>query len=135
MAPPPQQSVDVALLLLTAPGDGVGPSAILSLFENGRQRLLGQYLIAAPEGLSRLLLEHRARPGLSLRAALLPGCSAEDAGGLAGLLLRLKQDGHGSLVLLGPKGAHHTLPCLATPPQVGHCLAAEAPLCPTQCLP
>jgi hypothetical protein len=50
--------------LVTAPGDGVAPAVLLTL----GQRLKGQYLFNVPEGFSRLVLEHKVRPNLNLRA-------------------------------------------------------------------
>lgn len=92
------------LQLLTAPGDGVAPAAVLTVGDDkrggqvsrwevesrGRSRNARapggtpapppcrpstplnslQYLFNAPEGLSRLALEHKARPSARLRAAL-----------------------------------------------------------------
>ena len=62
--------------LITAPGVGVAPAVLLSLpvvavgggvcGGGGRPPL--QYLFNAPEGLSRLVLEHKLRPGAWLRA-------------------------------------------------------------------
>lgn len=106
----------VSLVCLAAPSDGVAPSLLLSVQDAGR-RQLGQYLFNAPEGLSRLVLEHRARPERCLAALFLSGPSPAEAGGLGGLLLRLKQDGHAALQLVGPqggaraRGATHALGC------------------------
>lgn len=104
--PPPPQRVTlarIALVCLSAPADGVAPSLLLSVRDHkGRQ--LSQYLFNAPEGISRLMLEHQTRPGRCLRALFLSGCSPSEAGGLGGLVLRLKQDGHAALQLVGPPG-------------------------------
>jgi hypothetical protein len=94
----------VSLVCLAAPADGVAPSLLLSVQDAGG-RQLGQYLFNAPEGLSRLMLEHKARPERCLRALFLSGTSPAEAGGLGGLVLRLKQDGHATLQLVGPQGA------------------------------
>ena len=51
--------------ILTAPGDGTGPSALLTL---PHVRPAVQYLFRAPDGMSRLVLEQGQRPGLGLRA-------------------------------------------------------------------
>ena len=51
--------------ILTAPGDGTGPSALLT-FPHVRPAV--QYLFRAPDGMSRLVLEQGQRPGLGLRA-------------------------------------------------------------------
>lgn len=63
-----------------------------------------QYLFNVPEGFARFALEHKVRPGLALRAAFVSSIVPSAAGGLAGLLLRLKADGHGQLALVGPLG-------------------------------
>jgi hypothetical protein len=52
-------------LLLCAAGDGVGPAALLSLPSRA------QLLVNAPEGVSRLALEHRVRPTGRLATLLL----------------------------------------------------------------
>lgn len=56
--------------LVTAPGDGVAPAVLLSLpAANAAASAAGggpppaQYLFNVPEGFSRLVLEHRLRPG------------------------------------------------------------------------
>jgi ribonuclease Z len=100
----------VTVTVLAAPADGVAPAVLLSITDSSSKgRTLGQYLINAPEGVSRLMLEHKRRPGLHFKALLLSGCSAAEAGGLGGLLLRLKQDGHGSMQLVGPAGRKHVM--------------------------
>lgn len=56
--------------LITAPGDGVAPAVLLSLPAAGAGGGGGgggppaQYLFNVPEGFSRLVLEHRLRPGV-----------------------------------------------------------------------
>eukprot|EP00198_Chlamydomonas_reinhardtii_P009600 XP_001698937.1 beta-lactamase protein [Chlamydomonas reinhardtii] len=71
----------------------------------GRRNPSGSYLINAPEGFARLVLEHRCRPGPGLRALLLTSLAPGAQGGLAGLLLRLRQDGHAALRVVGPAAA------------------------------
>ena len=56
---------ETSALLLCAAGDGVGPAALLSLPRRA------QLLVNAPEGVSRLALEHRVRPTGRLAAVLL----------------------------------------------------------------
>lgn len=58
--------------LITAPGDGVSPAVLLSV----GKRLGGQYLFGVPEGFARLVLEHRIRPTLNLRAAFATDAAA-----------------------------------------------------------
>ena len=114
--------------ILTAPGDGTGPSALLTL---PHVRPAIQYLFRAPDGMSRLVLEQGQRPGLGLRAIFtcnrgysqvraVRGCLCcashscqsrashnflpPQQGGLAGLLMRLRADGNEQVHLLGPQG-------------------------------
>lgn len=94
---------NVGVTLLTAPADGVAPSILLSITD-GKRRSLGQYLFNAPEGISRLMLEHKTRPGLHFKALFVSGTSTAEAGGLGGMVLRLKQDGIGAVQLVGPRG-------------------------------
>lgn len=93
----------VSALFLTAPEDGVAPSILLTV-QDDRGKPFAQYLYNIPDGASRLMLEHRARPGLQLNALFLSGTSPAEAGGLGSLVLRLKQDGHANLQLVGPHG-------------------------------
>lgn len=93
----------IKALFLTAPEDGVAPSVLLSVHDS-KQKQLVQYLFNVPEGVSRLMLEHKARPGPRLQTVFLSGCSSAEAGGLGGVILRLKQDGHASVNLVGPQG-------------------------------
>ena len=62
--------------LITAPGDGVAPAVLLSLpapaaaaaaaaSVGSAQQQRAQYLFNVPEGFSRLVLEHKLRPGES----------------------------------------------------------------------
>ena len=60
-------------LLLCAAGDGVGPAALRSLPRRA------QLLVNAPEGVSRLALEHRVRPTGRLAALLLTSLSPDAA--------------------------------------------------------
>ena len=71
--------------------------------------------MAAPEGISRLMLSHRRLlcapdgagprlPSPSLRAVFVSAVDPDHAGGLVGLALRLKSDGHGRVHVLGPRG-------------------------------
>lgn len=93
----------VSALFLTSPEDGVAPSILLTV-QDSKKKPLAQYLYNVSDGASRLMLEHRARPGLQLRAVFLSGCSPAEAGGLGSVVLRLKQDGHANLQLAGPHG-------------------------------
>ena len=95
--------------VLRAEGDGVEPLLVLQ-FEKGEWCRLNhgtavgppQYIFGAPEGLSRLLLTHRrilgengpALPSPSLKAVFTSSLEPSQVGGLLGLFLRLKSDGH-----------------------------------------
>lgn len=94
---------NVSVTALTAPTDGVAPALLLSVAD-ARHKTTAQYLFNAPEGISRLMLEHRTRPGLHFKATFLSGTAAGEAGGLGGLVLRCKHDGLGQLTLVGPAG-------------------------------
>jgi len=71
-------------VVLSAPGDGIAPALLLT---HGAARG-GQLLVNAPEGLSRLALEHRVRPTGKLRVLLLtdltPQAAVRHACGRAG---------------------------------------------------
>lgn len=62
------------LRVLTSPGDGVGPAVLLDLDAHT------QYMFRAPEGISRLALEHGQRPGLGLRAVFAWDSAASQVG-------------------------------------------------------
>ncbi len=101
--------------LITAPGDGLAPAVLLSLpaaaaAAGAAPRGGAQYLFGAPEGLARFALEHRVRPGPALRAAFV--ADLREAGGLGGLLMRMRGEGHGRLRLLGPAGTLATAAAL-----------------------
>lgn len=98
----------MSALFLTAPEDGVAPSILLSV-QDSKKKPLAQYLFNVPDGVSRLMLEHKARPGLQFKAIFLSGCSPAEAGGLGSVVLRLKQDGHASFQLVGPQGVLHSV--------------------------
>ncbi|GLI68412.1 hypothetical protein VaNZ11_012800, partial [Volvox africanus] len=102
-----QQSIE--LKWITAPSDGVGQAILLTIRKGKRHTTPIQYLLNAPEGFSRLVLEHRCRPGPGLRALFLTDLSQDAQGGLGGLLLRLRQDGHAALHVVGPAGLHATV--------------------------
>jgi hypothetical protein len=69
-------------LLLCAAGDGVGPAALLSLPTRA------QLLVNAPEGVSRLALEHRVRPTGRLTTLLLTSLRPDAA--VRGLCVALR---------------------------------------------
>ena len=65
---------------------------------------LFQYLFSAPEGYARLALEHRIRPSARLRACFTCSTAPRALGGLGGLIMRLRSDGHGEVRLVGGRG-------------------------------
>ena len=100
----------IEVTCIHAEGDGVAPCFIVSLCSDKSYVRPCQYLFHVPEGFSRLALEHRARPGLGLRSIFITnGVSPKTIGGLGGLILRLKSDGHGEVTLIGPKGIHRVV--------------------------
>lgn len=90
-------------VLVTAAGDGIDPCFLLTCETNGRGPK-PQYLFNIPEGFARFALEHDVRPGRELRAAFLT--DLQRATGISGLIMRLREEGHGSLELIGPEGLH-----------------------------
>ncbi|GAX76738.1 hypothetical protein CEUSTIGMA_g4185.t1 [Chlamydomonas eustigma] len=90
--------------LISSHGDGVRPSLLISL--KAKQPFITpiEYLFNVPAGFSRLALEHRVRPSLGLRAVLVTSSAYHAMGGLGGLILRLRTDGHGSVKICGPQG-------------------------------
>lgn len=77
---------------------------MLLTVQDTKKKPLAQYLFNVSEGVSRLMLEHKSRPEQQLKAVFLSGSSPSEVGGLGGVVLRLKQDGHASLQLVGPQG-------------------------------
>ena len=63
----------VGVTLLAAPADGIPPSFLLSLKPEQSYLRPVEYLFNVPCAYSRLVLEHRARPGLGLRAIFATG--------------------------------------------------------------
>ena len=63
-----------SLLLACAPGDGIGPCALL-----GACVRTPQLLVNVPEGFARLVLEHRVRPSAKLAAVVLTHLRPEAA--------------------------------------------------------
>ncbi|KAL0053601.1 hypothetical protein WJX82_008144 [Trebouxia sp. C0006] len=89
------------LTCFSSPADGISSgSVIVQVGEDKGPK----YLFNAPEGFARLVLEHKVRPSQHLRAAFLTQLQPHAAGGLAGLIMRLCQDGHKELQVHGPIG-------------------------------
>jgi ribonuclease BN (tRNA processing enzyme) len=97
------------LTILHASEDGVAPAFIASLCSDKTYVTPTQYLFNVPEGFSRLALEKRVRPGIGLKSVFTTGTNPKTIGGLGGLMLRLKSDGHGEVHLMGPKGLGRVL--------------------------
>ena len=72
--------------LITAPGDGLAPSLLLTLGRRPGGPGGAQYLFNVPEGFSRFVLEHKVRPTAGLRAAFVTDLQqlVRRAGGRAG---------------------------------------------------
>ncbi|CAL5221692.1 g3928 [Coccomyxa viridis] len=97
-----RRSAPLEVTLCHAPHDGIRPAVLLQLGPKGPQ-----YLFSAPEGFSRLVLEHRIRPSAALAAIFCLRPSS--LGGLPGILMRLRDDGHGSVLVCGPEGTEQML--------------------------
>lgn len=98
-----QAAPSASFQIVHGPGDSVGPSLLLQVSDRQLSASVSaKYLFGVSEGLSRGLLEHKARPGPTLRATFSSTLSAGHIGGLGGLLLRLKADGHEKV---GPQAA------------------------------
>lgn len=89
------QQRSARMRFVVGPMDGLSPFVILSVQDelNGRPRA-SEYLFGGGEGCSRTLLEHKIRPGRNLKAIFSSNITASSSGGIGGLILRLKQDGH-----------------------------------------
>ncbi|KAG6555660.1 hypothetical protein Mapa_002896 [Marchantia paleacea] len=92
-------STGYELRVLHAAADGVEPALLLSA--PGRK---AEYLLNVPDGFSRLALEHKSTPSGRLSCILLTSLLPRATGGLGGLMLKLRHDGHGQLQMIGPDG-------------------------------
>jgi uncharacterized protein YidB (DUF937 family) len=84
--------------VLAGHADNVAPSASLqvSLLKDGLVHHR-EYLFGVGSCLSRAQLEHKCRPSRHLRAAFCCTLDSSSSGGLGGLILRLRADGHGKV--------------------------------------
>jgi hypothetical protein len=83
------------LRFVTGQADSYGGSVVLRV--NGRLNSLrstGEYVFGVGENFSRAVLEHKIRPSSSLRATFSSTLGSTQIGGLGGLILRLRSDGH-----------------------------------------
>lgn len=88
----------VSLRLIAGRQDHLGPCIILQVnhpVDGGHST--AEYLFGVGENAPRAMLEHRARPRQFLRATFAPTLDSNDIGGLGGLILRLRDDGHGKV--------------------------------------
>lgn len=92
-APPVQASVT----FLHGAADYVAPTAILKV-QGPHSR--AEYVFGVGEGISRATLEHKARPSKDVRALFMATLADGQMGGLGGLVLRLRADGHRKVRLL-----------------------------------
>ncbi|KAL2642084.1 hypothetical protein R1flu_009671 [Riccia fluitans] len=95
----PADSMGYELRLLHAAADGVEPALLISA--PGKK---AEYLLNVPDGFSRLALEHKSTPSGRLSCILLTSLLPAATGGLGGLMLRLRHDGHGQVQVIGPSG-------------------------------
>jgi hypothetical protein len=102
--------VGASVLFLHGSADRVAPSINLKVqsTHNGA-KCRGEYIFGVGEGLSRAMLEHKARPSSDLRAIFAATVSDFHMGGLGGLLLRLRADGHRQVGLCAGAGARLVL--------------------------
>lgn len=137
------------LCVIRAEGDGVDPVLVVQVEKGSWCKLnhgtaVGppQYLFGAPEGLSRLMLTHRRilgeggppLPSPSLKAVFVSGLEPEHAGGLVGLFLRLKADGHEKVrqnwATSSTQGSHASERASADAPAISALLSSGPPLRP-----
>ena len=84
-----------SLQFLPGQADSYGSSIILKV--EGRAnglRSRGEYVFGVGENFSRAVLEHKIRPSSNLRATFSSTLGSTQIGGLGGLILRLRSDGH-----------------------------------------
>jgi hypothetical protein len=96
----------VSVHFLHGSADRVAPSITLkvqSTYDGAKSR--AEYICGVGEGLSRAMLEHKARPSSDLRAIFAATVSDFHVGGLGGLILRLRADGHKQVRLCERAGA------------------------------
>ena len=93
----PSVQADSAASLQFLPGqaDSYGSSVIFKVESrlNG-VRSRGEYVFGVGENFSRAVLEHKIRPSSNLRATFSSTLGSTQIGGLGGLILRLRSDGH-----------------------------------------
>ena len=89
--PPPAASVQ----LVCGCTNGFSPSIILRVSGvHSGLRSRAEYVFGVGESFSRAVLEHKVRPNSDLRATFCSSLSSQHIGGLGGLVLRLRSDGH-----------------------------------------
>jgi hypothetical protein len=90
----------VSVLFLHGSADRIAPSIVLKV-QSTRDGLrnCGEYVFGVGEGLSRAMLEHKVRPTRDLRAMFAATASDSQIGGLGGVILRLRVDGHKQVCL------------------------------------
>lgn len=90
--------MEASVRVLAGHADNIGPSLTLQInFEKDGLRHHREYLFGVGSCLSRALLEHKCRPTRHLRAAFCCTLDSSSSGGLGGLILRLRADGHGKV--------------------------------------
>ena len=92
-----QAAVQASVTFVHGSADHIAPTAILKVQETHRR---AEYVIGVGEGLSRAMLEHRVRPSRDVRALFMGTLADSQMGGLGGLVLRLRADGHRKVRLL-----------------------------------
>eukprot|EP00884_Botryococcus_braunii_P016938 jgi/Botrbrau1/3928/Bobra.0365s0004.1 len=86
--------------LVCGPADGVSAAILLTV--GGKRGK--QYMFNVPEGWARLALEGKVIPGPRCTAGFITSLRPESCGGLPGLILRMRTDGHDQFRMVGPPG-------------------------------
>lgn len=93
-----QRVPEVSVRTISGASDYLGPSISLQvvLGETG-SRQCREFLFGVGSGIARAGLEHKCRPSRNLRATFSCTVDSASCGGLGGLVLRLRSDGHGKV--------------------------------------
>lgn len=93
---------EVSVRAISGASDHIGPSVSLhvTLQSELGLRQHREYLFGVGSGIARAGLEHKCRPSRHLRATFSCTLDSSRCGGLGGLVLRLRADGHGKVCRL-----------------------------------
>jgi hypothetical protein len=94
----PQLVPEISVRILHGASDYIGPSILLQVaVREAGLRHQREYLFGVGSGIARAGLEHKCRPSCNLRATFSCTLDSSRCGGLGGLVLRLRADGHGKV--------------------------------------